>query len=189
MDMKKATLIAATLFFGLAAFATPRPAQAAFRLGVDGIWVPVSAERVESGDTKLDSSHKVASFGGAVHGNIGFDIFSIGLKLNYFNEGLELENEGVRRNQVDINAMGRVGIPATKFGIFAEAGGSLSTDFNGLGYNAGIGAEYSIVKTPLVSLNFGSEGQYVNLPADINGTKTDNKSFRLLVFLGADFGL
>jgi len=197
MDSTKiATVSVALLAFGYVFLGTAKPAHSAVRLGVDGIWVPVSADQVESGGTSLDSDHKLSSFGASAHGGVGFDIFSVSLKLNYFNEGLEVEEKGeesstssVRRDQVDINAMARIGVPATKLGIFAEGGGSLSTNFDGLGYNVGLGAEYGIFEIPLMTFNVGLEGQYVNLPARLNGSSTDNKTGRLLVFLGVDFGL
>lgn len=192
-----ASLTVALFAFGFAFLGTAQPAHSAVRLGVDGIWVPLSADQVESGDTSLDSSHKVSSFGASAHAGVGFEIFSASLKLNYFNEGLEVEDKGsdgessssVRRDQVDINAMARIGVPATKLGLFAEGGGSLSTSFDGLGYNIGLGAEYGVFSIPLLTFNVGIEGQYVNLPANLNGASTDNKTWRGLFFVGVDFGL
>ena len=184
-------LFAAFFVFGATSLAAPSEADAFVRLGADGIWVPVAGTQVSQGDAKLDSSHELASFGGSIHGNLGFDAFSAGLKLNYFSEGMELEADGekVRRNEVDINAMMRFGIPTTKLGLFAEGGASMSTKFDGVGYNIGVGAEYTLVSAAILDFNAGLSGQYVNLPAEINGISTDNKTVRGLIFLGVDFGL
>lgn len=81
-----------------------------------------------------------------------------------------------------------VGSPPSKFALFTEGGASLSTNFDGVGYNVGMGAEYAIVKLPLVQLHLGTEGQYVNLPAKLNDLETDNQSVRWLLFAGVDFG-
>ena len=191
---KSAVALLASVGFGLVFFATPQKADAAIRFGADAIWVPLAADTVESGSRELDSDHKIASFGGAIHGGLGFNIFSMNLKLNYFNEGLKLTESGstdsVRRDQLDINAMARIGVPGpVKLAFFGEGGASLSTDFDGLGYNVGLGAEYTLVSAGPVGLNLGTEGQYVNLPAKLNNSSTDNKSTRLLFYLGADFGL
>ncbi len=183
----------ATAGFALAMVAAPTNADAAFRLGVDGIWVPVSADNVESDSqsTELDSSHKLDSFGGAVHANIGFDIFSIGLKGNYFNEGMEVDSTGVRREEVDINAMARIGVPGVSLGVFGEAGLSINPDpaADGIGYNAGLATEYTIVSPAIIDLNVGLEGQYVNLPTSLHGNATTDKSVRFMTFVGVDFGL
>ncbi len=176
---------------GLVMTAAPSDADAAFRLGGDVIWVPVAANSVQVGNTEFDSQHQIDSYGGAIHGNIGFDIFSLGLKLNYFNEGVELASTTERREEVDINAMGRLGVPATSLGIFGEAGVSFNpdSDSDGVGYNAGLGAEYSIFSMAVVDFNLGVEGQYVNISESIGNQSATNESFRLMTFVGADFGL
>jgi len=182
-----------TMAFGFAMMGAPQSSSAAVKFGVDGIWVPLASSSVEQeGAPEPDSSHNVASFGASAHGGIGFEILSVGLKLNYFNDGLQLETddstEKVRRNQIDINAMLRLGIPATKIGVFGEGGASVSTEFDGLGYNVGLGAEYTLFSLPLTKFNLGLEGQYVKLPSVVNEIETDSKSARLLVFFGVDFG-
>ena len=183
-----------TVGLGLTLTAAPQTASAAIRFGVDGIWVPLATSSVEKGNRSLDSTHKVASFGASAHGGMGFNIFSMNLKLNYFNDALELETDdgegqkSVRRNQLDINAMARVGVPGVDIGIFGEGGASMSTEFDGLGYNFGLGAEYGLFSLPLMTFNIGLEGQYLNLPATLNNASTDSKSIRMMMFLGADFG-
>jgi hypothetical protein len=185
------TLLAALFVFGASSLAAPSDANAFVRLGADGIWVPLAGSQVTQQGAELDSSHELSSFGASAHANLGFDAFSAGLKLNYFSEGMEFEADGekVRRNELDINAMARFGIPKTKLGLFAEGGASMSTQFDGVGYNVGLGAEYTLVSAAILDFNAGLSGQYVNLPAEINGISTDNKTFRGMVFLGVDFGL
>ena len=100
-----------------------------------------------------------------------------------------LDETRVRRSQFDVNLMGRIGIPATKVAGIGEAGVSFSPKFDGLGYNFGLGAEYRLFKLPLMKFYLGLEGQYVNFPSTLNGVSTDNKSARLLLYLGADFGV
>lgn len=188
--------VLAALLVGTFALAVPQDADAFARLGVDGIWVPVAWQQVDAGDRDLGASSTPGSFGASVHGGLGFKAFSAGLKLNYFNEGMrvnDVENDGggretVRRDQFDINAHARWGIPSTKIGLSAEIGPSLSTKFDGVGYNAGAAFEYGIIDAPLVTLNAGLMGQYVNLPALINNQETDNQSFKGLLYIGADFG-
>lgn len=168
----------------------PDEADAAIKLGADAIWVPVAADTVKRGGTTLDSSHELTSFGGAAHLNFGFDIFALGLKVNYFNEGLKVEDSGTnRRDEVDINGLFRVGVPATKLAFFGEAGPSISTKFDGLGYNAGVGAEYTLFSVAIADFNLGVEGQYVTLPFVTSGESRTKRSGRLNVFFGADFGL
>lgn len=194
MDRNVLNWLLVTVGFGIAMVGAPQSSDAAIRLGADGIWVPVAADSVESPSQTLDSTHKLSSFGGSIHGGIGFNLLSVGLKLNYFSNGMELEQEqtsgtaDVRRNQVDINAMVRLGVPVTKLAFFAEGGASVSTNFDGVGYNAGLAAEYTLFSLPLIDFNAGLEGQYVNLPAVLNDTETDSNSGRLLLFVGADFG-
>lgn len=191
MRRMSTTLLAMFIAGAFTLVAFPDEADAAVKLGVDAIWVPLSADTVERGGTELDSSHNVASFGGAAHANLGFDIFSLGLKLNYFNEGLKIEGTSGsnRRNELDINAMVRLGVPATKLAFFGEGGASVSTKFDGLGYNAGAGAEYTIFSLAVVDFNLGVEGQYVTLPIVSQGQSQTKRSGRLNVFFGGDFGL
>lgn len=167
----------------------PSKADAAVRLGADVIWMPVASSSVSGGNVEVDSNHKLASFGAAAHGGLGFDIFSVNLKLNYFNQGLDIAADNdVRKDQLDINAMLRFGIPTVGLGIFGEAGGSMSLDYDGFGYNAGVGVEYAVVSPPMLDLNVGMMGQYVNVPQSINDNSTDLESFRGMLFVGVDFG-
>ncbi|MFP4597671.1 MAG: hypothetical protein ACOC9J_02370 [Persicimonas sp.] len=176
-------------------FASPTKADAAFRLGADAIWVPMAFQDVDSeGEATLDSDHELASFGGAVHGNLGFDIFSVGLKINYFNTGIEFDEGDARFEELDINLMGRIGIPTTDIAFFAEAGPTTSPDFDYFGYNVGGGVEYDILGLPLIDLNLGAMGQYVNVSDvdfDISGIE-ENANLsegRIMIFLGADFSI
>ncbi|MFB6350771.1 MAG: hypothetical protein ABEN55_03165 [Bradymonadaceae bacterium] len=94
----------------------------------------------------------------------------------------------IRRNQLDVNAMVRISVPGTKVALFTEGGASTTTNFDGLGYNAGLGAEYTLFSVPLIEFNLGLEGQYVKLPAKLNDIETNTSSGRMLIILGADFG-
>ena len=162
-----ARLIVVTLGVGLLVAAAPRPADAALRLGVDGHWMPAATSKLESDSAAVGGNHEIDSFGASVHGNLGFNVFSVGLKLNYFNEAFKLKADNVtsmvRRRQLDVNGMLRVGVPSTKLGIIGEGGLTVSPDFNGIGYNITAGAEYSIVSLKVLHLSLGAEGQYAKL--------------------------
>jgi hypothetical protein len=190
----------ALLVAGFVTLASPQKADAAFRLGADAIWMPVAFQNIEDDDSELDSSHELASFGASAHGNLGFDIFSVGLKLNYFNKAinfnktLDLDGGDDRFQQLDVNLMGRIGIPTTDAAVFAEGGLTTSPDFDFAGYNVGGGLEYALFGVPLVDFNAGLMGQYVNVSqvdfsfAGIEKT-TSLSEGRLMLYLGVDFSL
>ena len=176
-------------------FASPTKADAAFRLGADAIWMPMAFQNVDGeGETSLDSEHELGSFGGAVHGNLGFDIFSLGLKVNYFNSGIQFDQGDGRFEEVDVNLMARIGIPTVDLAFFVEGGPTTDPGFDTFGYNVGGGAEYDLLGLPVVGLNLGVMGQYVNVSDvdfGISGIEeTANISEgRLMVFLGVDFSI
>jgi hypothetical protein len=178
--------------------AAPRNADAALRLGVDGLWMPLAFQNIEDDKAELDSDHELASFGVAAHANLGFDIFSLGLKVNYFSQsitfpGTVLSGES-RFKELDINLMGRIGIPATDVAIFAEAGPTTNPGFDYFGYNFGAGIEYDLLGLPLLDLNVGAMGQYVNV-SDVEFSfgglekKANVSEGRLMLFVGADFSI
>lgn len=192
MDMRKlmgwmvALLVASTIFL------TPNDASAVFKLGVDGMWVPVAAPSVEAGGFSQEPDHDMATFGAAGHALIGFDLFSTGLKLNYFSSGFEAEGgETERQNELDINAMARIQIPTTQLGFWAEGGLATTTDFETFGYNVGGAVEYAIFHTLLLDLNLGVMGQYMRLPEISVGSvdQVELTEVRGIVFLGVDFGI
>ncbi|MFB6262103.1 MAG: outer membrane beta-barrel protein [Bradymonadaceae bacterium] len=190
--MHKTTLptLAAALTAFVLLVAGPSSADAALRLGVDGIWIPAASTHVEARDANLDTDHGFGSFGAAAHGYLGPEIFSAGLKLNYFNEGMQVSGAAnERRNEFDVNAAVRVGIPKIGLAFYGEAGPSFSTDYDGFGWNAGIGGEYMFNLGPSFQLGPGIEGQYVKLPALINGSSTDHEIGRLMVTLNFDFSV
>ena len=180
---------------GLVMTAAPTDADAAFRIGADGLWMPLTFQNIEQDDATLDTDHDLASFGVSAHGNMGFDIFSLGLKINYFNQAIDFEGEeNVRYEELDINLMGRLGIPATDFALFAELGPTTSPDFDFFGYNVGGGFEYDILGLPLFDLNLGAMGQYVNVSdvdfsiEGVEETANLNEG-RVMFFIGADFSI
>jgi hypothetical protein len=156
--------------------------------------MPLSFQNIEGDNAELDSDHDLASFGGSVHGNMGFDIFSLGLKLNYFNKAIDFEGGGDRFEELDINLMGRIGIPTTDIALFAEVGPTTSPDFDFFGYNVGGGVEYDLLGLPLIDLNLGVMGQYVNVSDvdfTINGVEesANLNEGRVMLFLGVDFSI
>lgn len=187
--MKKwlTSLIAASVML----LALPSSADAAFRLGADLIWMPVATTNVDADleNVSLDAKHNVASFGGSVHFNLGFDIFALGAKINYFNQGIHLPSKDFREDEIDVNAMSRIQFPTTDFALVAEGGVSTTPDQSGWGYNAGLGAEFDVLGWPLVDLHLGMMGQYVNFPTEFNETPTDIETLRGMIFVGGDFSL
>lgn len=185
----------ALLVAGFVTLASPKNADAALRLGADALWMPVTFQNFEGeGDTELDSEHDLASFGLSAHGNLGFDIFSVGLKVNYFSQAVAFEGGDDRFEELDINLMGRIGIPTTDFALFAEVWPTTSPGFDYFGYNAGAGFEYDLLGLPLVDLNVGAMGQYVNVSDvefSISGTeeKANISEGRVMLFLGVDFSI
>jgi hypothetical protein len=178
--------VACTLLLAL-----PSNADAAFRLGADVIWMPLATTNVDADveNVQLDATHNLASFGGSVHFNLGFDIFALGAKINYFNQGIELTDDNLREDEIDINAMSRIQFPTTDFAMVAEGGISTTPDQSGWGYNAGLAAEFDVLGWPLVDLNLGMMGQYVNFPTEYNETPTDIETFRGMIYIGGDFSL
>lgn len=184
----------ALLVAGFVTVASPQKADAALRIGADALWMPLAFQNIEGDDTELDSDHELGSFGFSGHGNMGFDIFSLGLKINYFNQAISFAEGEDRFQELDINGMARVGIPTTDVAFFAEGGLTTSPDFDYFGYNVGGGVEYDLLGLPLIDLNVGAMGQYVNVSDvdfSINGVEeTANlNEGRVMLFLGADFSI
>jgi hypothetical protein len=193
--MRKYTLWMLGLIVALGVtFAQPNDAEAAFRLGADAIWVPASFDSVDD-ELASDPDHNLASFGMAAHGNLGFDVFSLGLKLNYFNQGIEFEGaEAERQHELDINAMARIGIPAVGLGLFAEGGLATNPGFDYFGYNIGGGLEYAVFSVPTLDFNLGLMGLHSSISdyeLTFNGVEatTNLTQTRLMAFIGIDFGI
>lgn len=191
---KYAIWMVALLTAGFVTLAAPNDADAALRLGADGLWMPLAFQNVEGDNTKLDNDHDLASFGASAHLNLGFDIFSLGLKVNYFNQSIAFTNGDDRFEELDVNLMGRIGIPATDVAIFAEVGPTTNPGFDYVGYNAGAGIEYDLLGMPLLDLNVGAMGQYVNVSDvdfSIDGTDTQASvsEGRAMLYLGVDFSI
>jgi hypothetical protein len=179
-------LTACTLLLAL-----PASADAAFRLGADVIWMPAATTNVDADleNVELDSTHNVASYGASAHFNLGFDIFALGAKINYFSQGIKLPSQSIREDEIDVNAMSRIQFPTTDFAVVAEAGLSTTPDQSGWGFNAGAAAEYDVLGMPLFDLHLGMMGQYVNFPTEYNDSPTDIETLRGMIYLGADFSL
>lgn len=170
-----------------AALLVPSSAFAELGVGGDLLWIPASTQELERAP---DADHGKKSLGISANAkllSLPLLPFSMGLKLNYFNEGLELQGQSKRRNQLDVNGMARLSLPLG-FKAFGEGGLSLNTDFSGVGYNVGLGAEYTFLEVAIVELNLGAMGQYVKVPTNIlNDRKVESR--RIMVFVGADIGI
>lgn len=178
----------------LAVVSVPDRADALINLGVDGIWVPVASDAVQTDTGEYSAQHEADSFGASAYGNLGVDEFSAGLKLNYFNEGLVVDGSSVegdkrRPNQLDVNANVTLAIPKTNFRPWVEGGASINLGGEGTGYNAGGGMKYKFTSMTMFEFHVGAAGHYVNLPEVINDAETDISSFRLLLMVGGEFGL
>lgn len=189
----------ALLAAGFVLTSAPKDADAAIRLGADALWMPVASQNIEDDATEveLDSDHELGSFGVSAHGNLGFDIFSVGLKLNYFNQSVSFADGDDRFEELDVNLMGRIGIPTVDLAVFAEGGLTTKPDlsFDYVGYNVGGGLEYALIGIPLLDLNLGLMGQYVNV-SDVDFTLRDGveetanlSEARGMVYLGIDFSI
>lgn len=179
----------------LGMFGLPGAAQAELRLGVDGLWMPLSFQTLEADAASLDPRHEMGSFGVSLHGSLGLEIFSMGLKLNYFNQSVSLGDEDTRQTELDINLLARVGVPETGLGFFVEAGPTTNPGFDYVGYNVGGGVMYDVLDAPLFALNLGLMGQYVNVAeyeltygGDIEATASLSEG-RVMLFVGFDFVL
>ncbi len=186
-------MVMPALFAVLAVISVPDRADALVNLGVDGIWVPVAADSVQTDQEQFSAQHEADSFGGSVYGNVGVDEFSIGLKLNYFNEGLIVDGDSIegdkrRPHQMDLNANAILAVPKTNLRPWVEGGASVNMDGEGTGYNAGGGLKYKFSDVTLFEFHVGAAGHYVNLPEVINDTEADVSSFRLLLMVGGEFG-
>ena len=192
MDMRKLTGWMVALLAASTVLLTASDASAAFRLGIDGMWVPVAAPTVEGDGFSTDPDHDMASFGAAGHALIGFDLFSTGLKLNYFSSGFQAEGADTQRqNELDINAMARIQIPTTQLAFWAEGGLATTTDFETFGYNVAGAVEYAIFHTMLLDLNLGVMAQYYRLPEiDVGSVEqVELTEVRGIAFIGFDFGI
>ncbi|MFW5966250.1 MAG: hypothetical protein ACOCV2_01975 [Persicimonas sp.] len=196
--MRKLTLwmLGAVVALGCT-LAVPQTADAAIRLGADAIWVPMSYKDVdfEERDAAADPSHNMNTFAGSAHASMGIDLFSLGLKLNYFNNGIQFEEGSERYAQYDVNALARVGLPGTNLALFTEGGltSNRSLDFGG--FNVGAGAEYTAFSLPMMDINVGAMGQYVNVSEvelEFGGDEEKDlatvQEGRALIYVGADFG-
>lgn len=188
------TAIVALISFGLLSIALPARADALVRVGVDGIWMPLAFHSFEEDQATLDSSHEMASFGFSAHGTLGFDIFSAGLKLNYFNQSVAFEDEDQRLTELDMNLLMRIGFPQTPVALLFEGGASTNQGLDYFGYNIGAGVTVDLLGAPGMALNLGLMGQYVNLSevsldfGDVDEPELLSLSEgRVMVFLGFDF--
>jgi hypothetical protein len=186
--MRRITItLTAVASFLLLSFSSA-PASAAINVGGDLIWIPASTASLDR--SGVDADHSRSSFGLSAHYRMGPDFASMGLKLNYFNTGLDIQNAGdTRNNQLDVNALLHVGLPLTNVSAFAEAGPSINTNYSGFGYNAGIGGRFTAIELPFLGINGGIMGQYVNVPSEINNNETDVTSTRVMLMLGFELGV
>jgi hypothetical protein len=185
--MKRTHWICLVLLVGLTSVAWPSDARAGVMAGVDGIWVP-AATLDAAGEGDVPASHQLDSFGLGVHGTMGVGPVDLGLKVNYFDTGVEVAGFEGRQNELNINALGRFGIPGIGLAVLGEAGLATNTKFSGVGYDLGLGGEYSLFSVGPVAINTGAMGQWVTLPAKTNNNETTLKSFRFLLHLGVDVG-
>ncbi len=184
--MKRTHLLCLVLLVGITSVAWPSKAEAGVMVGVDGIWVPTATLEVSGED--LDAQHQIDSFGVGAHGTVGLGPMDVGLKVNYFDTGIEVAGVSARSNEININALGRFAIPGIGLAALAEAGLATSTDGGGVGYDLALGGEYSIISLGPAAINGGLMGQWVTLPSSQDNPDATLKSFRLLVSLGIDFG-
>ncbi|AWV90258.1 hypothetical protein [Bradymonas sediminis] len=194
MMRTKISWMIAFLAVGFVTVAAPKDADALLRLGVDALWIPLATQTIEEDGVVLDSNHELASFGASAHGAIGFDIFALGLKANYFNSAISLPGETTRLEQVDLNLYGRVGFPTTDLAVFVEGGVTTNPELDYAGYNGGLGLTYDLAGKPFFDLNLGVMGQYINV-AETEALLEDEQwapslsQGRLMVFLGMDFSI
>ncbi len=186
--MKKCTvwMIALFLSFGVAA-ATAETAQAGLRLGFDVKWVPLSTDTIDEEDDD-DVTRNLGTMGFGARAMFGFEIFTVGLKINYLSN--RFTDSQFNYGELNTNIVGRVGLPIVDLAIFAELGPAFTTSFDQLGFNTALGIEYNVVGLSAFELYVGLAGQYVNLGLDLGNADTqDLESTRLLVIVGFDFVL
>lgn len=191
---KNISWMVAFLAVGFVMMGTPKDADAALRIGVDALWIPLGFHSIGDDDAKLDSEHDLASFGASAHAAMGFDILAVGLKVNYFSNSISFPGGDTRFEEIDFNLYGRVGIPTTDLALFAEAGLSTNPGFDFAGFNAGAGLTYDLLGMPLLDFNVGAMGQYVNVSeSDLsiggNEAKPSFSQGRVMLFLGIDFSI
>ena len=184
----------AFLAVGFVMMGAPKDADAALRLGVDALWIPLGFQTLESGGTKFDTEHEMGSGGLSAHAAFGFDILAVGLKVNYFNQAISFPGGDERFEEIDFNLYGRVGFPTTDLAVFAEVGLSTNPGFDYAGYNMGAGLTYDLLGMPLLDFNIGAMGQYVNVSEsnlDIGEdvSKPSLSQGRVMLFLGIDFSI
>lgn len=186
-----------TKFFGLflllltsVAISAPRDAEALFRVGVDGRWVPLAVESNDSEQVPMDlgAGRQLSSTGVGARFLLGFDYFSIGPKLNFARHVFEDRDQSF--SQLDVNAHLRMRIPTARLAIFAEAGPAIALDLETVGYNGLVGVEVDVLGWPLLDLNLGLALQYVNLPISTGPSSYRvNEGFRAMVVVGFDLTL
>lgn len=193
---KYAEWVIVSCVLGLLVLGLPGAAQAAeLRLGVDGLWMPLSFQTLEAESASLDPEHELGSFGASLHASMGLEIFSMGLKVNYFNQSVSLGAQDTRQTELDINLLARIGVPETGLGFFAEAGPTTNPTFDYVGYNVGAGMMFDVLEAPLFALNLGVMGQYINVAeyevthsGDLKTTASLSEG-RVMLFVGFDFVL
>lgn len=168
--------------------ASPSDADAAFRIGADVKWLPLSSETAEIDGQALDADRALDTLGVGLRFMLGLDIFSLGAKANF--TAHSFEDDDLNFSELNVNAIARIGIPVTNLAVFAEVGPSLSLNYGGIGYNAVLGVEYDLLGLPLLDLNLGVAGQYSIVPVGAGaGQSRDFESMRLFVFIGVDLGI
>lgn len=183
-----------TLAFGVVSAAVPSNAHA-FKLGLDAIWVPVGAHEVKekSGPRLRDDGHEVGSWGLSAQGELSFEYLSGGLKVNYFNEGLDLVTADRkvedRRKEIDVNVMGRLQVPQVALSVFGETGLVFGAPFEKVGFNAGFGVEYTLFTVSIVGFNLGLAGQYTDFDTELRNQPVATDSWRFSAFAGLEFGM
>ena len=167
-------------------------AQALVRLGLDVEYLPIAYDQLNAVD--LDGYRATAplGFGGGLHVGLGFDVFSIGPKLNLRRHAYA--DDTLDYTELDANVMIRVQFPETDLAIFAEGGAAMALNFGGVGYNAGLGLEYDVTGLEFFDLHIGFAGNYRDLPSERAvgadpKVETTIRGVSGIVFIGIDFSI
>ncbi|MBA2661653.1 MAG: hypothetical protein H0U74_05120 [Bradymonadaceae bacterium] len=184
--MKK--YLVALCLSAIAITSAPTSADAALRLGVDARLIPLGDDSMSVGPFSSNAERQWDSLGFGARGMLGFDVFAVGLKLNF--AAHSYSNSDLNYSELGINAAARVGLPLVGLAIFAEGGPAFAFDYGGVGFTVGGGLEYDISPIPLISLNVGIGGQFASVPVQITGDfNREVEGMRFFAFLGADFSL
>lgn len=166
----------------------PSTADAFFRVGAEARWAPVAGESMTEDGESLEASRSLESVGFGLRALLGFEYFSVGAKANFTRHTFS-ESE-LSYSQLDLNAHVRSGMPLTRLNFFGEAGPTVALAVGGVGYNVSVGAEVDILGWPLIDMNLGLAGQYVDVPIGAGpDAERRNQGVRAVLKLGVDFSL